>query len=85
MPDQAVLIDLANIAFYFFFIEIWPQEIFYVAGLLILASFILFLMTTLASFGALLMFKRFGPTFHRGRKADRGDRRSPASGSGRLS
>jgi len=48
LPDQAVLIDLANIRFYFFWIEIWPQEIYYVAGLLILASFSLFLMTTLA-------------------------------------
>ena len=26
LPDQAVLIDLANRRFYFFFIEIWPQE-----------------------------------------------------------
>jgi len=25
-PGQAVLIDLANSRFYFFFIEIWPQE-----------------------------------------------------------
>ncbi len=25
-PDQAVLVDLANRRFYFFFIEIWPQE-----------------------------------------------------------
>ena len=27
-PDQAVLVDLANRRFYFFFIEIWPQEFF---------------------------------------------------------
>jgi hypothetical protein len=33
-PDQAVLVDLANRRFYFFFIEIWPQEFYYVAGLL---------------------------------------------------
>ena len=25
-PSQAVLVDLANGRFYFFFIEIWPQE-----------------------------------------------------------
>ena len=31
-PDQAILIDLANRRFYFFFIEIWPQEFYYVAG-----------------------------------------------------
>ena len=27
-PDQAVLIDLPNSRFYFFFIEIWPQELY---------------------------------------------------------
>ena len=37
-PDQAVLVDLANRRFYFFFIEIWPQEIYYLTGLLILAA-----------------------------------------------
>jgi cytochrome c oxidase accessory protein FixG len=45
-PDQAVLIDLAGRRFYFFFIEIWPQEFFYVAGLLVMAGFGLFLVTT---------------------------------------
>ena len=47
MPDQAVLVDLANGRFYFFFIEIWPQEVYYITGLLILASFGLFLVTSL--------------------------------------
>jgi len=37
-PDQAILVDLANRRFYFFFIEIWPQEFYYVAGLLIMAG-----------------------------------------------
>ena len=37
-PDQAVLVDLANRRFYFFFIEIWPQEFYYVTGLLIMAG-----------------------------------------------
>ncbi len=46
-PDQAVLIDLANRRFYFFFIEIWPQEFYYVAGLLIMAGVGLFLVTSL--------------------------------------
>ncbi|MER8376443.1 cytochrome c oxidase accessory protein CcoG, partial [Mesorhizobium sp. M1406] len=32
-PNQAVLLDVANRRFYFFFIEIWPQEFYYVAGL----------------------------------------------------
>lgn len=47
-PDQAVLIDIANRRFYFFFIEIWPQEFYYVAGLLIMAGLGLFLMTSAA-------------------------------------
>jgi len=43
-PDQAVLIDLPNSRFYFFFIELWPQEVYYFTGLLILAAVALFLM-----------------------------------------
>ncbi|MBI5128163.1 MAG: cytochrome c oxidase accessory protein CcoG [Rhodopseudomonas palustris] len=46
-PDQAVLIDLANNRFYFFFIELWPQEIYYFTGLLIVAAVTLFLMNAL--------------------------------------
>src|SRR4051812_26622251 len=34
VPDQAVLIDLANRRFFFLSIEIWPQEFYYVAGML---------------------------------------------------
>ncbi len=45
-PDQAVLVDLANRRFYFFFIEIWPQEFIYVAGLLVMAGVGLFLVTS---------------------------------------
>ena len=45
-PDQAVLVDLANSRFYFFFIEIWPQEFFFVAGLLVMAGIGLFLLTS---------------------------------------
>ncbi len=47
-PDQAVLIDLPARRFYFFFIEIWPQEIYYLTGLLILAALVLFLMNAVA-------------------------------------
>jgi cytochrome c oxidase accessory protein FixG len=47
-PDQAVLVDLANRRFYFFFVEIWPQEFYYVAGLLIMAGLGLFLVTSVA-------------------------------------
>ncbi|MBT3305035.1 MAG: cytochrome c oxidase accessory protein CcoG [Alphaproteobacteria bacterium] len=45
-PDQAVLIDFPARRFYFFFIEIWPQEIYYIAGVLILAGIGLFLVTS---------------------------------------
>ncbi len=45
-PDQAVLVDLANRRFYFFFIEIWPQEFYYVAGILIMGGVGLFLITS---------------------------------------
>ena len=47
-PDQAILVDLANGRFYFFFIEIWPQEVYYLTGLLVLASLTLFLMNAVA-------------------------------------
>lgn len=47
LPDQAVLIDLANRRFFFFWIEIWPQEFYYVAGLLIMAGIGLFLFTSM--------------------------------------
>jgi cytochrome c oxidase accessory protein FixG len=47
-PSQAVLIDLERGRFYFFFIELWPQEVTYVMGLLILAAFTLFLMNAVA-------------------------------------
>ena len=38
IPDQAVIADFATEKFYFFFIEIWPQEAYYLAGLMILAA-----------------------------------------------
>lgn len=46
-PDQAVLVDFTGGRFYFFFIEIWPNELYYVTGLLILAAVGLFLATAL--------------------------------------
>jgi cytochrome c oxidase accessory protein FixG len=45
-PNQAVLIDLAHRRFYMFSIEIWPQEFYFVAGLLIMAGIGLFLITS---------------------------------------
>jgi cytochrome c oxidase accessory protein FixG len=46
-PDQALLLDLAGRRGYFFGIEIWPQEIYYLTGFLILAAIGLFLATSL--------------------------------------
>ena len=45
-PDQAVLIDMASRRFYFFFIDIWPHEFFFVAGMLVMAGIGLFLVTS---------------------------------------
>ncbi|MEI8147393.1 MAG: cytochrome c oxidase accessory protein CcoG, partial [Alphaproteobacteria bacterium] len=47
-PSQAVLIDFPQRKFYFFFIEIWPQELYYIVGLLIIAAVVLFLMNAVA-------------------------------------
>ena len=46
-PGQAVLVDLAHERLYFFFIEIWPQEVYYITGLLIMAAVSLFLINAL--------------------------------------
>jgi len=46
MPDQAVLVDLGNRRFFFFMIEIWPHEFYFVAGMLIMAGIGLFLFTS---------------------------------------
>jgi len=46
-PDQAILIDMPARRAYFFFIEIWPQEVFYITGLLIMAAVGLFCVTSL--------------------------------------
>ena len=46
LPDQAVLVDLAERRFFFLWIEIWPHEFYFVAGLLIMAGLGLFLFTS---------------------------------------
>ena len=46
LPDQAVLLDLANRRFFFLWIEIWPHEFYFVAGLLVMAGLGLFLFTS---------------------------------------
>ena len=46
-PDQAILIDLDGRRGWFFDVVIWPQEIYFVTGLLILAAIGLFFATAL--------------------------------------
>ena len=46
-PDQAILIDIPHSRAYFFFIEIWPQEVYYLTGILIFAAIALFFVTSL--------------------------------------
>jgi len=48
LPDQAVLVDMPARRAYFFWIEIWPQEIYYLTFLLMLGAFGLFLVTSVA-------------------------------------
>ncbi len=48
LPDQAVLVDMAHNRFFFFFLEIWPQELYFVTGLLVLAALLLFFATSVA-------------------------------------
>lgn len=45
--NQAILIDLPNGHAYFFWIEIWPQEVYYLAGILIISAITLFFITSL--------------------------------------
>lgn len=47
-PNQALLLDLESRRGYFFWIEIWPQEVYYLTGILILGAVGLFLATALA-------------------------------------
>lgn len=46
-PNQAILIDLDGRRGWFFDVVIWPQEIYFVTGILILAAFGLFFATSL--------------------------------------
>ena len=46
-PDQAVLVDFSNGRFYFGPIHLWPQEVYYITGLLVMAALALFLSNAL--------------------------------------
>ncbi len=76
-PDQALLIDLPGARAYFFWIEIWPQEVYYITGLLILAAIGLFLATSLFGrvwCGLCLPADGLDRSFHVGRALIEGDR-----------
>jgi cytochrome c oxidase accessory protein FixG len=47
LPDQAVLVDITNARIFLFSIEIWPQEIYFLTGMLVLAAIALFAVTSL--------------------------------------
>lgn len=47
-PNQAILLDFEHGRLYGFFIEIWPQELYYLTGLMILAAAILILANAVA-------------------------------------
>lgn len=46
-PSQAVLIDMPSRRAYFFNIELWPQEVYFFAGLMVLGAVGLFFVTSL--------------------------------------
>jgi cytochrome c oxidase accessory protein FixG len=47
VPNQAILLDLWDERFYFFGLELWPQDVWFLAGLLALGAVTLFLVTSL--------------------------------------
>jgi cytochrome c oxidase accessory protein FixG len=46
-PDQAVLVDMGHARLFFFWIELWPQEVYFLTGILVLAAIGLFAATSL--------------------------------------
>jgi cytochrome c oxidase accessory protein FixG len=46
-PNQAILADMVGRRGYFFFLEIWPQEVYYLTGVLFIAAVTLFFMSSL--------------------------------------
>lgn len=47
-PSQAVLLDFERARLYVFFVELWPQDLWVVTGLLVLATLLLVLMNAVA-------------------------------------
>jgi cytochrome c oxidase accessory protein FixG len=48
LPDQAFLLDFAHQRLYFFSLEIWAQEFYYVTGILVISALALFMVTAIA-------------------------------------
>ena len=46
-PHQAVLVDMDKGRLFFFWIEVWPQEVYYLTGLLLLGALAIFAATAL--------------------------------------
>jgi cytochrome c oxidase accessory protein FixG len=46
-PDQAILIDMVGRRAYFFFIEIWPQEVYYFTAILVFAAIAIIFATSM--------------------------------------
>ncbi len=46
-PNQAVLADMGNARLFFFWFELWPQEIYFLTGILVLCAIGLFAVTSL--------------------------------------
>ena len=47
-PNQAILLDFAHTRLYFGPLEIWPQELYLITGVLVISALALFLVTALA-------------------------------------
>ena len=47
LPQQAVLVDFAGSRFYLFDLQLWPQEVYFITGLLVMAALALFLVSAL--------------------------------------
>jgi len=48
VPDQAVLVDLGHARLFLFWIELWPQEVYFLSGALVLGAIGLFAVTSVA-------------------------------------